>query len=242
VSLWTEKEEICLGGTMKYLKFVRIAVMLSLLAGAAAVYAQEGHEEDKDKPATKPAEESPKPQEPKKEEPKEAKPPQSEDKHADQEKQKRDDHDADQTREDQKKEDQQKEDQQKKQDQQQKEDQKKQSQTDKNNADQAKESQDRDRNQARNDHHGDANRGARIPDDRFHANFGREHRFAVNRPVIVENRPRFQYSGFWFELSDPWPSDWAYSDECYIDFVDDQYFLFDPVHPGVRIAIFVVEG
>jgi hypothetical protein len=36
----------------------------------------------------------------------------------------------------------------------------------------------------------------------------------INRPVIVENRPRFQYRGYWFEIVDPWPVGWAYTDDC----------------------------
>jgi hypothetical protein len=79
----------------------------------------------------------------------------------------------------------------------------------------------------------------RIPDDRFRAHFGREHHFRVNRPVVVEGRPRFQYSGYWFELVDVWPADWSYDDDCYIDYVDDEYWLFNPVHPGVRVALVV---
>ena len=58
--------------------------------------------------------------------------------------------------------------------------------------------------------------------------------------MIVDNRPRFQYAGYWFEIVDAWPTDWAYSDECYIDYVDDTYYLFDPLHPGIRIAIVVI--
>lgn len=84
------------------------------------------------------------------------------------------------------------------------------------------------------------NRGARIPENKFHDHFGRSHTFVVNRPVIIDNRPRFQYASYWFELVDPWPSDWTYTDECYIDYVDDGYYLFNPLHPGLRIAIFVV--
>jgi len=47
-----------------------------------------------------------------------------------------------------------------------------------------------------------ANHG-RIPDDRFRANFGREHVFVINRPVIVEGQPRFQYGGYWFGFNQP---------------------------------------
>jgi hypothetical protein len=83
-------------------------------------------------------------------------------------------------------------------------------------------------------------RGARIPDEKFHASFGRPHTFVVHRTVIVEGRPRFQYSGFWFEFVDAWPGDWTYDDDVYVDYIDGEYFLFNLRHPGVRIAVFVV--
>ena len=83
------------------------------------------------------------------------------------------------------------------------------------------------------------NRGGRIPEDHFRAHFGREHTFVINRPVIV-GRPRFQYSGYWFEIVEPWPAGWAYTDDCYIDYIDDTYYLFDPLHPGVRLVVVVV--
>lgn len=90
-----------------------------------------------------------------------------------------------------------------------------------------------------NGHNG--NRTAqRIPDDKFREHFGREHHFRVSQPVIVENRPRFQYSGYWFEFVDVWPVDWSYSDDCYVDYIDGQYFLFNVLHPGVRVALVVV--
>jgi len=82
--------------------------------------------------------------------------------------------------------------------------------------------------------------GGRIPDDRFRANFGREHTFAIGRPVIVEGAPRFQYGGYWFVIAQPWPVGWAYTDVVYVDYVDDGYFLFSPVHPGVQLAINVI--
>ena len=87
-----------------------------------------------------------------------------------------------------------------------------------------------------------ANRGGRehIPDDKFRAHFGREHHFHVNRPVVVEGEPRFQYSGFWFVMLDPWPAAWSYDDDVYIDYIDGMYYLCDPVHPGIQIAINVV--
>jgi hypothetical protein len=80
----------------------------------------------------------------------------------------------------------------------------------------------------------------RIPDKDFKAHFGRQHTVVINRPTIVEGQPRFQYSGYWFVISDPWPAGWAYTDSCYIDYINGEYFLFDLLHPGVQIALVVV--
>lgn len=83
-------------------------------------------------------------------------------------------------------------------------------------------------------------RGGHIPDDKFRASFGRQHTFKMQRPTVVEGEPTFQYSGYSFTLIDAWPEEWAYSDECYIDYIDGDYFLVDLVHPDVRLAVFVV--
>ncbi len=80
----------------------------------------------------------------------------------------------------------------------------------------------------------------RIPDDKFRAHFGRQHTVVINKTTIVNGQPRFQYSGYWFTIVDPWPVGWAYTDQCYIDYIDGEYFLFDLLHPGVRVAITVV--
>ena len=82
--------------------------------------------------------------------------------------------------------------------------------------------------------------GGRIPDDRFREHFGREHVFVINRPVIVEGAPRFQYGGYWFVIANPWPVDWAYTDQVYVDYIDGEYYVLSPVHPGVRVLINVV--
>jgi len=80
----------------------------------------------------------------------------------------------------------------------------------------------------------------RIPDEKFRASFGQAHHIHVSQPVIVEGRPRFQYSGYWFEFVEAWPVGWSYSDDCYIDYIDGEYFLIDVLHPGVRLALVVV--
>ena len=84
-------------------------------------------------------------------------------------------------------------------------------------------------------------KGGHIPDDRFHAQFGREHVFKVQRPVAVEGGQGFVYGGYSFVLVDAWPPDWAYTDDCYVDYIDGEYFLIDMFHPGLRLALMVVE-
>ena len=76
-----------------------------------------------------------------------------------------------------------------------------------------------------------------IPEEHFRANFGKQHTFYVNRRMY-ESR-RFQYGGFWFGFIDPWPSFWLYSDPVYVDFIDDGYFLCNPYHTSVCIAVVV---
>jgi|SRR5579884_3113179 len=98
-----------------------------------------------------------------------------------------------------------------------------------------------DRDMDRDNHRPAANRGRRIPDDQFRSHFGREHHFHVQRNEIVNvQQPVIVYGGYSWELAEPWPSDWSYDDDCYIDEVDGEYFLFDVLHPEMRIAIFIV--
>lgn len=80
----------------------------------------------------------------------------------------------------------------------------------------------------------------RIPDDRFRASFGREHTFRMREPVMVGGYSRFQYGGYWFGFVEPWPSGWYYTDDVYIDYEDDGYYMYDPYYPGARFAISVV--
>jgi type IV secretory pathway VirB10-like protein len=83
------------------------------------------------------------------------------------------------------------------------------------------------------------NRGSyahgRISDDHYAASFGSGHRFHVSQSDY-EHR-RFQYGGYSFGFIDPWPVGWGYSDDVYVVYVDGGYYMYDPVHPGVRIAI-----
>jgi hypothetical protein len=83
-------------------------------------------------------------------------------------------------------------------------------------------------------------KGGHIPDNQFKSHFGRSHTFVVSQTVVVQGQPRFQYGGYWFVISDAWPAGWAYTDQCYIDYIDGEYVLFDLLHPGVSIVLVVV--
>ena len=92
--------------------------------------------------------------------------------------------------------------------------------------------------------HQQANRGAQpaaghgsIPDAKFRASFGSGHTFHVNRSQFANGGGRFQYGGFWFNVLNPWPAGWLYTDSVYVDYLNGGYFLCDPVHPGVYISI-----
>jgi hypothetical protein len=80
----------------------------------------------------------------------------------------------------------------------------------------------------------------RIPDDRFRANFGEEHTFVIDQPVMVGGFSRFQYGGFWFGFVNPWPADWYYTDNVYVTYIDGGYYLCNPYYPGARVSISVV--
>jgi hypothetical protein len=81
---------------------------------------------------------------------------------------------------------------------------------------------------------------ARIPDDRFRANFGHAHVFVISQPVMVGGYSRFQYGGFWFGFVQPWPVGWYYTDDVYVDYIDGGYYLYNPYYPDARVSISVV--
>jgi len=79
-----------------------------------------------------------------------------------------------------------------------------------------------------------ATRG-RIPDDRYKANFGREHSFRVSEGDYRNHR--FQYGGYWFGFAGAWPSNWLYTQDVYVIDIDGVYYLCNPVYPGVNVAL-----
>jgi hypothetical protein len=77
----------------------------------------------------------------------------------------------------------------------------------------------------------------RISEQEFHQHFGHEHQFHVTR----SDDRRFSYGGYYWVYNDPWPSGWAYTDDVYVDEIDGEYYLIDPVHPGIRLLIIIAD-
>jgi hypothetical protein len=77
--------------------------------------------------------------------------------------------------------------------------------------------------------------GGRIPDDRFKASFGQDHRFRVNQADYRNHR--FQYGGYSFGFVDPWPSNWLYTQDVYVVDIGGMYYLCNPMYPGVNLAL-----
>jgi len=59
--------------------------------------------------------------------------------------------------------------------------------------------------------------------------------------MVVSGYPRFQYEGYWFSTVDPWPEDWANNwydtDDVYVTYVNNGYYLFNSRYPNVGIAV-----
>ncbi len=85
--------------------------------------------------------------------------------------------------------------------------------------------------------------GYRIPHARYVVYFGREHSFRLHAlpVVVVENHPRFQYHDYWVTLVDPIPESWSASwydtDDVYVEYAHDGYYMHNTRHPGVALAI-----
>jgi hypothetical protein len=78
-------------------------------------------------------------------------------------------------------------------------------------------------------------RGGRIPDDRFKANFGKQHTFHVSAGDYRGRR--FQYGGYSFGFVDAWPSNWLYTQNVYVIEINGVYYLCNPSYPGVNLTL-----
>jgi outer membrane biosynthesis protein TonB len=79
------------------------------------------------------------------------------------------------------------------------------------------------------------NGGGRIPEERFRANFGNDHRFRVSQADYRDHR--FQYGGYSFGFVDPWPSNWLYTQDVYVIEINGVYYLCNPMYPGVNLVL-----
>lgn len=82
--------------------------------------------------------------------------------------------------------------------------------------------------------------GGRIPDDRFKASFGQQHKFHVRQADYGRDR-RFQYGGYSFGFVDAWPSNWLYTEDVYVIEIDGVYYLCNATYPGVNITLNIVQ-
>jgi hypothetical protein len=76
---------------------------------------------------------------------------------------------------------------------------------------------------------------SRIPDDKFKAHFGQEHRFRVSQADYRNHR--FAYGGYSFGFVDPWPSNWLYTQDVYVVEIDGVYYLCNASYPGVNLTL-----
>jgi len=79
------------------------------------------------------------------------------------------------------------------------------------------------------------NRNGRIPDDRYKANFGREHTFHVSQGDYGNRR--FQYGGYSFGFVGAWPTNWLYTQNVYVIEINGVYYLCNPMYPGVNLEL-----
>ena len=82
--------------------------------------------------------------------------------------------------------------------------------------------------------HGGGSHG-RISDEHYRASFGSGHNFHVNRGDYDHHR--FSYGGYSFGFIDPWPDSWYYTDNVYVVYEGGGYYMYDAIHPGMRISI-----
>ena len=119
-------------------------------------------------------------------------------------------------------------------------------QQDKNNNQEERNGQPQDKNTKQDEKNpeqtqrGGGNHGGRIPDDRFRANFGREHSFRVSQDDYSRDR-RFQYGGYWFGFVDAWPSNWLYTEDVFVVEIDGVYYLCNPMYPGVNVTLSIAD-
>ena len=214
-----------------------IGVTLLMLAIGAPTYALQEPDKDKEKP---PKQEEPRKPEPERQQPPEKeKPPQEkpQEKQPQRDTQKPDKEQTDRARQAEKQQQQNEKQQQQAVRQQQQAEKSRATQEQSQQSQRDEHAQDRSNVQPSQHDAGNHNNGRRIREEDFRAHFGREHAFRVSR----RDDRRFNYGGYWFEYRDSWPAGWSYDDDVYVDEIDGEYYLIDPVHPGIRLLVIVAS-
>jgi len=79
-----------------------------------------------------------------------------------------------------------------------------------------------------------------MPNYRYRAHFGQEHKFHLSRTVYGKDR-RFQYGGYSFGFVDEWPTNWRSTEDVFVVQVDGGYYLCNGAYPGVKIPLNVTR-
>ena len=59
----------------------------------------------------------------------------------------------------------------------------------------------------------------------------------MGRPQMIGGYNRFHYGGYWFGYNQGWPVGWGYDDNVYVVYEGGGYFMYDLMHPGIRISL-----
>jgi hypothetical protein len=66
---------------------------------------------------------------------------------------------------------------------------------------------------------------------------------SASRTWLLADFHGFQYSGYWFSLVDPWPeywaSNWYETDDVYVVYENNGYYMYNRRYPGFGMAISV---
>jgi hypothetical protein len=85
-----------------------------------------------------------------------------------------------------------------------------------------------------------------VPQYYFQSHYGRSHWFRMyTLPFLfTDGYPRFQYMGYWFIMLEPYPEFWGQTwyqtDDCYVDYYQDGYYLYNlryPGRPGIAVRV-----
>jgi hypothetical protein len=80
-----------------------------------------------------------------------------------------------------------------------------------------------------------------IPNYRYRAHFGQEHKFHLSRAVYGQDR-RFQYGGYSFGFVDEWPTNWLPKEDVFVTQIDGGYYLCNRRYPGVTIPLSIAAS